>query len=204
MPSIAKANTAVAQYGQLMVLPAERPLATSIEDTADGSGARKAVRERMHTFFHSISNSHHIAPSRLGLICALWRLDCANSPSPSDVVSIRNVKAFDHEVAADTSSSVYTVKDLKGLQAFNPASNDIAAHRAACLEMMSVSRNAAKHFTSLAKLRVMDEEQLGRFKRINASAGATSTRGAGESAHAPQRPSDIAHRFQALLTDLTQ
>merc|ERR1711916_399783 len=91
--------------------------------------------------------THSVQPKSVPVLCAKWRLDCVDSPTASDVVRPPDTRHFAEACQSDPRSSAFSSSDLNGLQRFPRMSREKAAHRAACLMMMTCSADAARHFS---------------------------------------------------------
>jgi hypothetical protein len=195
-PSIARVYEAKPQYGHLLELPAESAPKATVQASGNEADARSVVAGRLRQFFHTVQMSHHIAPQRVALSCAMWRLDCADSPSSSDLIgNATRAGSADLAVDGEFSLTAYSVNDVKTLQVFSRGSTERSAHAAACAAMARVAKRANHHFAHVTT-------EAPQSPKFNAHVAVPMTHAAPRLIATGSRPKDVEARLQASLREL--
>mmetsp|Transcript_23871 Transcript_23871/g.73962 ORF Transcript_23871/g.73962 Transcript_23871/m.73962 type:complete len:219 (+) Transcript_23871:32-688(+) len=197
--SIAHAHTNAPRFGHLVELPPERPLESHVSGASADEDARKAVRERMHRYYHSITIANGVTAKNVTSLCARWRLDCADSPTASDIVRAPSAKAMDETLRCDPQASPYSAKDVRALQCFDRGSGNAAAHRAACQSMIASAKEAASYFSHSRRARGHQTPQHRGKSSVPACIPSSTPRSRSTSARSP---SDVESKFNELLDSL--
>jgi hypothetical protein len=199
--SIASAHSSSPRFGHLVELPPETPLQGHVSGAEADVEARKAVSERMHRYYHSISIANGVASKNVTALCARWRLDCTDSPAPSDIVRAPSAQTMEETLRSDPLASAYSVKDVRSLQAFDRGSGNGAAHRAACHAMVLSAKAASAHFS---QARMTSPRVAARSPSPIAAQASKAPPASEEPASrgtlSAKRPSDVESRFKDLIS----